>query len=54
MHRLADLLVTAIGSGPLQLGVMVILAMSLAAVLGGGPVLVTEAAVSAIPLGCWS
>jgi uncharacterized membrane protein YgaE (UPF0421/DUF939 family) len=47
---LADLLVTAIGSGPLQLGVMVILAMSLAVALGGGPVLVTEAAVSAILL----
>src|SRR5215203_6207012 len=41
----ADLLVRAIGSGPVQLGVMVLLAMSAAVVLGGGPVLVTEAAV---------
>ena len=46
----ADLLVTAIGSGPLQLGVMVVLAMSVAVVLGGGPLLITEAAVSAILL----
>jgi uncharacterized membrane protein YccC len=46
----ADLLVTAVGSGPLQLGVMVILAMSAAVALGGGPLLVTEAAVSAILL----
>jgi uncharacterized membrane protein YgaE (UPF0421/DUF939 family) len=44
----ADLLVAAIGSGPLQLGLLVVLAMSVAVVLGGGPVLVTEAAVSAI------
>ncbi len=47
---LADLLVMAIGSGPLQLGVMVILAMTVAVALGGGPVLVTEAAVSALLL----
>ena len=47
---LADLLVTAIGSGPLQLGLMVILAMSAAVVVGGGPLLVTEAGVSAILL----
>jgi uncharacterized membrane protein YgaE (UPF0421/DUF939 family) len=46
----ADLLVRAIGSGPIQLGVMVLLAMSAAVTLGGGPVLVTEAAVSAILL----
>jgi uncharacterized membrane protein YgaE (UPF0421/DUF939 family) len=44
----ADLLIAAIGSGPLQLGLLVVLAMSVAVVLGGGPVLVTEAAVSAI------
>ena len=44
----ADLLIAAIGSGPLQLGLLVVLAMGAAVVLGGGPVLVTEAAVSAI------
>jgi uncharacterized membrane protein YgaE (UPF0421/DUF939 family) len=46
----ADLLVRAIGSGPLQLGLMVVLAMGVAVLLGGGPLLVTEAAVSAILL----
>jgi uncharacterized membrane protein YgaE (UPF0421/DUF939 family) len=46
----ADVLVRAIGSGPAQMGVMVLLAMSAAVVLGGGPLLVTEAAVSAILL----
>jgi uncharacterized membrane protein YgaE (UPF0421/DUF939 family) len=44
----ADLLVHALGSGPLQIGVMVILAMGAAVLLGGGPLLVTEAGVSAI------
>jgi uncharacterized membrane protein YgaE (UPF0421/DUF939 family) len=43
----ADLLVGAIGSGPMQLGLMVLLAMGAAVLLGGGPLLVTEAAVSA-------
>jgi uncharacterized membrane protein YgaE (UPF0421/DUF939 family) len=47
---LADLLVRAIGTGPAQIGVMVLLAMSAAVILGGGPLLVTEAAVSAILL----
>lgn len=46
----ADLLIQLIGSGGIQLGVMVILAMSVAVMLGGGAVLVTEAAVSAILL----
>ncbi len=46
----ADLLVSGIGSGGWQLGVLVVLAMAAAVVLGGGPVLVTEAAVSAILL----
>jgi uncharacterized membrane protein YgaE (UPF0421/DUF939 family) len=46
----ADLLVRAIGSGPAQIGLMVVLAMSAAVILGGGPLLVTEAAVSAILL----
>jgi hypothetical protein len=43
----ADLLVRAIGSGPMQLGLLVLLAMAAAVLLGGGPLLVTEAAVSA-------
>jgi uncharacterized membrane protein YgaE (UPF0421/DUF939 family) len=46
----ADLLVLAIGTGPLQLGLLVVLAMGVAVILGGGPILVTEAAVSAILL----
>ena len=44
---LADLIVRAIGSGPLQLGLLVLRAMGAAVALGGGPLLVTEAAVSA-------
>jgi uncharacterized membrane protein YgaE (UPF0421/DUF939 family) len=44
----ADLLVLAIGSGPLQIGVVVALAMSAAMLLGGGTLLVTEAAVSGL------
>jgi uncharacterized membrane protein YccC len=47
---IADLLARAIGTGPLQLGLMVVLTMSVAVVLGGGVLLVTEAAVSAILL----
>src|SRR4051794_14274714 len=46
----ADVLVRAIGVGPLQMGVMVVVAMSTAVVLGGGALLVTEAAVSALLL----
>jgi uncharacterized membrane protein YccC len=45
---LADLLVRAIGSGLPQIGLLVVLAMLAAVVLGGGELLVTEAAVSAI------
>jgi len=44
----ADLIVEAIGTGPWQAGVMVVLAMSTAVVLGGRELLVAEAAVSAI------
>ncbi len=47
---MADLLLHLIGTGPLQLGLLVVLAMGVAVVLGGGPILVTEAAVSAILL----
>jgi uncharacterized membrane protein YgaE (UPF0421/DUF939 family) len=43
----ADLLIRAIGTGPVQIGMLVVLAMAAAVLLGGGPVLVTEAAVSA-------
>jgi uncharacterized membrane protein YgaE (UPF0421/DUF939 family) len=46
----ADLLVRAIGTGPLQIGVLIVLAMAAAVLLGGGTLLVTEAAVSAIIL----
>ncbi len=46
----ADLLVGATGTGPVQLGVLVVLAMAAAVLVGGGPLLVTEAAVSAILL----
>src|SRR4051812_49356148 len=46
----ADVLVRAIGVGPLQMGLMVVVAMSTAVVLGGGALLVTEAAVSALLL----
>jgi uncharacterized membrane protein YgaE (UPF0421/DUF939 family) len=46
----ADLIVQVIGTGALQMGVMVLLAMTSALVLGGGELLVSEAAVSAILL----
>jgi uncharacterized membrane protein YgaE (UPF0421/DUF939 family) len=46
----ADLLIRAIGTGPVQIGVLIVLAMAAAVLLGGGPMLVTEAAVSAIIL----
>jgi uncharacterized membrane protein YgaE (UPF0421/DUF939 family) len=45
---LADLLVRAIGHGLPQIGVLVVLAMLTAVILGGSELLVTEAAVSAI------
>ena len=45
---LADLLVRAIGYGLPQIGVLVVLAMLTAVLLGGSELLVTEAAVSAI------
>jgi uncharacterized membrane protein YgaE (UPF0421/DUF939 family) len=45
---LADLLVRAIGTGLPQIGLLVVLAMLAAVVLGGTELLVTEAAVSAI------
>ena len=42
----ADLLVRLIGTGPPQIGVMIVLAMVAAVLLGGGPLLVSEAGVS--------
>jgi uncharacterized membrane protein YgaE (UPF0421/DUF939 family) len=47
---IADLIVQLIGTGGLQIGVMVLLAMTAALALGGGELLVSEAAVSAILL----
>src|SRR5215217_5083584 len=44
----ADLIVALIGVGPWQAGVLVVLAMGTAIALGGGDLLVSEAAVSAI------
>jgi uncharacterized membrane protein YgaE (UPF0421/DUF939 family) len=46
----ASLLLFAIGNGPLQIGLLVVLAMSAALVFRGGELLVNEAAVSAILL----
>jgi hypothetical protein len=46
--RVADLIVAAIGTGPWQAGVMIVLAMGSAVALGGRELLVAEAAVSAI------
>jgi uncharacterized membrane protein YgaE (UPF0421/DUF939 family) len=48
---IADLLVRVIGTGPPQVGLMVVLAMSAAALVGGGAMLLTEAGVSAIIIG---
>jgi uncharacterized membrane protein YccC len=46
----ADVLVGLIGTGPLQIGLLVVLAMGAAVAVGGGELLVSEAAVSAILL----
>jgi uncharacterized membrane protein YgaE (UPF0421/DUF939 family) len=46
----ADLLIQLIGTGPWQIGVLVVLAMATAVALGGGETLVVEAGVSAILL----
>ena len=43
----ADLIVAAIGTGTWQLGVVTVLAMGAAVLLGSGPVLATQAAISA-------
>jgi uncharacterized membrane protein YgaE (UPF0421/DUF939 family) len=46
----ASAIVALIGAGSLQIGLMVVLAMSAAVLLGGGELLVAESAVSAILL----
>src|SRR4051795_6033098 len=46
----ASLIVALIGAGSLQIGLMVVLAMSAAVLLGGGELLIAESAVSAILL----
>src|SRR5918998_3977916 len=46
----ATLLISVIGTGPWQIGVLVILAMTAATALGAGEMVVVEAAVSAILL----
>ncbi len=48
---IADLLVLALGSGPPQVGLMVVLAMSAAVLLGGAALLMVEAGVSAVIIG---
>jgi uncharacterized membrane protein YgaE (UPF0421/DUF939 family) len=45
---IADLVMFAIGTGPLQIGAVAALAMAAAIFLGAGPLLVTEAGVSAL------
>lgn len=45
---LADVLVLEVGSGPVQLVCVVFVAMSAAVLLGGGPLLMSQAAVSAV------
>jgi hypothetical protein len=45
---IADLLVLAIGTGTVQIGIVVALAMAAALLLGGGTLLITEAGVSAL------
>lgn len=44
----ADLLILAIGTGTAQIAAVVVLAMTLSVALGGGPILVTQAAASAV------
>jgi uncharacterized membrane protein YgaE (UPF0421/DUF939 family) len=47
---IADVIIRAIGTGPLQIGLMIVLAMGVATVLGGGELFVNEAAISALLL----
>lgn len=48
---IADLLTRLLGAGPPQVGLMVVLAMAAAVLVGGGAMLMTEAGVSAIIIG---
>jgi len=43
-----ELLIKAIGTGPLQIGLVVVLAFAATVVLGGGPVIASQAATSAV------
>jgi uncharacterized membrane protein YccC len=45
---IADLLMLLIGTGPAQIGVVVLLAMAAAVAIGGGQLLVNQAAISAL------
>jgi uncharacterized membrane protein YgaE (UPF0421/DUF939 family) len=45
---IGDLLITAIGHGAWQVGLVVLLAMAAAVLLGGGPLVVSQAAASAV------
>ena len=45
---IADLLMFVLGTGPLQIGVVVAVAMATAIFLGAGPLLITEAGVTAV------
>ncbi len=45
---IGDALIDAIGTGPLQMGVTVLLAMSAAVLLGGGVLLASQAAISSV------
>jgi uncharacterized membrane protein YgaE (UPF0421/DUF939 family) len=47
---IADVIVQLIGTGPAQMGLMLVLAMAVATMLGGGALLTVEAAVSALLL----
>jgi uncharacterized membrane protein YccC len=47
---IADVLIHVVGTGPLQIGLMLVLAMSAAVLLGGSELLVAEAAVSSLIL----
>jgi uncharacterized membrane protein YgaE (UPF0421/DUF939 family) len=46
----ADVIVHALGAGPYQIGILIVLAMAAAVVLGGGETVISEAPVSALLL----
>jgi uncharacterized membrane protein YgaE (UPF0421/DUF939 family) len=45
---IGDLLISAVGTGPIQVGVVVLLAMGAAWLLGGGPGVVTQAGIAGV------